>query len=66
MNKIIQIIPATGWYAVYLMDDGIEDASALPCMALDANGNVFFLDEEFCEASQQNCSNFLRIEYRGK
>jgi len=41
-RKIVQLLPADGWFAVYENDDGSEIKSALSCWALvrDAEGDT--------------------------
>jgi len=78
--KILQIIPADGWYAVYseVDDSGAEYKERIVCFALIEDYEVtpgktyryvepFGFDEDIGAASRiSDVSNFDRIEHEGE
>jgi hypothetical protein len=67
-EKIVQIIPADGWFAVFAMDDGAELSMPLNCWALfqDEDGSstidgVYVDAAGDCSAAKA-ASNFLRYK----
>jgi DNA gyrase inhibitor GyrI len=68
-KKIIQIIPAAGWYAVYA-DSGTETRCPLACWGLyDEWNEVVGMDTDSSADGPQDCSlmsNFLRYEHESQ
>lgn len=67
MKKILQIIPAIGWEALYEQDDGSVDYSKLVCFALVEEDGVrevtgMCIDKNGETAISIDISNFLRYE----
>lgn len=63
-EKIIQIMPARGWYSVFDAD-GIEERMPLVAWGLQANGDVVPLDadRDGMVSTVTLHSNFVRLEY---
>lgn len=66
MGKVIQIMPADGWYAVYQMSDNVL-RSKLVCWAIDDEGNLagFDADDVGFIDDAGAAENFVRFEYEG-
>jgi hypothetical protein len=63
-RKIVQIIPATGWYAVYQVE-GNEERAELACWGLYDDGEVVGMDTGGDTIGPEDCSvvsNFLRYD----
>ena len=69
IHKPIQIIPATGWRAVFQEDEeGKEGFQQVIAWALNGDGDVYPLalaDVDGYAEDPRDCSNFLRIEHAG-
>lgn len=64
-SKIIQIIPADGWYAYYLQDDGPSCRCKIACLALTDDGEILFMDADdsgFVDDCTK-ASNFAYVRY---
>ena len=64
MEKIIQIIPAIGIYAVYKNKKNIEYKEKVDLIALDEEGSICFLQSDsvgFFD-NPTEADNFLKIE----
>ena len=62
--KIVQIIPAVGWRALYAQDDGTGEYSDLICWALLDNENVEPVDCDstgYVDYTCRNTSNFVGV-----
>lgn len=65
-EKIVQIIPAPGWHAIYKQPDGREEPSRLVAWGLTQDGELVPLDVDHNGDTDdpRQVSNFARIEYR--
>lgn len=62
---ITQIIPAPGWWAIHIEEDGTEARSPLVAWALLNNGEVVPLDADTTgDVGEVSEGNLARIEYQ--
>ena len=62
-QKVIQMIPATGWYAVYKIDAGDDFLDRVAFWALTDDGEVSgWVGGDYMDNAEEQ-SNFLRYEY---
>ena len=67
-EKIIQIIPANDWVAVFMMDDGAELSMPLNCWALfqleDGSSRIegIYVDAAGDSTAAKSAANFLRYK----
>lgn len=63
-ERIVQLIPGTGWNAIYAMENGQEETVPLVAWALLSNGDVKALDTDrngYIEFPTE-VANFVRLE----
>ncbi|WP_136526306.1 DUF6253 family protein [Geomonas ferrireducens] len=65
--RIIQIIPAAGWYAVYGEGTPAEERSPLACWALTSDGEVIGqVPIENCIDNAEDFNNFSRYRHESE